>query len=52
MSLLQARRLTRRFGGLTAVDNVSLDLALDEIHAVLGNVLSALRLIPGGHMIT
>jgi branched-chain amino acid transport system ATP-binding protein len=36
MSLLQARRLTRRFGGLTAVDNVSLDLALDEIHAVIG----------------
>lgn len=36
MSLMQARRLTRRFGGLTAVDNVSLDFALDEIHAVIG----------------
>lgn len=36
MSLMQARRLTRRFGGLTAVDNVSLDLALDEIHALIG----------------
>jgi branched-chain amino acid transport system ATP-binding protein len=36
MSLMQARHLTRRFGGLTAVDNVSLDLALDEIHALIG----------------
>jgi len=36
MSLMQARRLTRRFGGLTAVDSVSLDLALDEIHALIG----------------
>jgi branched-chain amino acid transport system ATP-binding protein len=36
MSLMLARGLTRRFGGLTAVDNVSLDIALDEIHAVIG----------------
>jgi branched-chain amino acid transport system ATP-binding protein len=34
--LLQARGLTRRFGGLTAVDNVTLDLAPGEIHAVIG----------------
>jgi len=36
MTLLQARHLSRRFGGLTAVDDVSLDFALDEIHAVIG----------------
>jgi branched-chain amino acid transport system ATP-binding protein len=36
MTLLQARHLTRRFGGLTAVNDVSLDFALDEIHAVIG----------------
>jgi branched-chain amino acid transport system ATP-binding protein len=36
MSLLSARCLTRRFGGLTAVGDVSLDLAVGEIHAVIG----------------
>jgi branched-chain amino acid transport system ATP-binding protein len=36
MTLLQARHLTRRFGGLTAVNDVSLDFSLDEIHAVIG----------------
>ena len=34
--LLSARALTRRFGGLTAVDQVSLDLRLGEVHAVIG----------------
>jgi branched-chain amino acid transport system ATP-binding protein len=36
MTLLSARHLTRRFGGLTAVGDVSLDLAIGEIHAVIG----------------
>jgi branched-chain amino acid transport system ATP-binding protein len=36
MSLLQARGLTRRFGGLTAVNDVSLSFAEGEIHAVIG----------------
>ena len=34
--LLRARGLTRRFGGLTAVDAVSLDLHRGEVHAVIG----------------
>jgi branched-chain amino acid transport system ATP-binding protein len=33
---LQAEALTRRFGGLTAVDAVTLDFRLGEIHAVIG----------------
>ena len=34
--LLRAKGVTRRFGGLTAVSAVSLDLAEGEIHAVIG----------------
>lgn len=34
--LLQATALTRRFGGLSAVSNVSVDLRVGEIHAVIG----------------
>ena len=34
--LLRARGITRRFGGLTAVSEVSLDLTEGEIHAVIG----------------
>jgi branched-chain amino acid transport system ATP-binding protein len=34
--LLQASRLTRRFGGLAAVDAVSIDLRRGEVHAVIG----------------
>jgi branched-chain amino acid transport system ATP-binding protein len=34
--LLRAARLTRRFGGLTAVNGVSLDLHIGEVHAVIG----------------
>ena len=34
--LLRATNLTKRFGGLAAVDNVSIDLARDNIHAVIG----------------
>ncbi|MGH8807477.1 MAG: ABC transporter ATP-binding protein [Noviherbaspirillum sp.] len=34
--LLQASGLTRRFGGLKAVNNVSVDLHVGEVHAVIG----------------
>ncbi len=34
--LLRALALTRRFGGLTAVNAVSLELHLGEVHAVIG----------------
>ena len=34
--LLSATRLTKRFGGLAAVNEVSVDLALGRIHAVIG----------------
>ncbi|MES2103791.1 MAG: ABC transporter ATP-binding protein [Pseudomonadota bacterium] len=36
LPLLQAAGLTRRFGGLTAVDAVSLDLRVGQVHAVIG----------------
>jgi branched-chain amino acid transport system ATP-binding protein len=35
-ALLRAHELTRRFGGLMAVDCVSIDLHLGEVHAVIG----------------
>jgi branched-chain amino acid transport system ATP-binding protein len=34
--LLRAVKLTRRFGGLTAVDGVSIGLRIGEVHAVIG----------------
>ena len=34
--LLRATSLTRRFGGLTAVDGVSIALSVGEVHAVIG----------------
>src|SRR5262245_30967291 len=34
--LLRARAVTRRFGGLVAVDRVSLDLGRGRLHAVIG----------------
>ena len=34
--VLQVRRLTKRFGGLAAVDEVSLDVSVGELHAVIG----------------
>jgi len=34
--LLSAQKITKRFGGLTAVNEVSVDLKLGEIHAVIG----------------
>jgi len=36
VTLLQARGLTRRFGGLTAVDHVDFDLPEGQIRAVIG----------------
>ncbi|HVO87316.1 MAG TPA: ATP-binding cassette domain-containing protein, partial [Casimicrobiaceae bacterium] len=35
-TLLRAVDVTRRFGGLTAVDRVSIDLARNQVHAVIG----------------
>ena len=35
-ALLRAVALTRRFGGLTAVSEVSIDLHVGEVHAVIG----------------
>ena len=35
-TLLSARNITRRFGGLTAINNVSLDLARGTVHSVIG----------------
>ena len=34
--ILQVRRLTKNFGGLAAVDNVSLEVDVGELHAVIG----------------
>ena len=34
--ILQVRGLSKSFGGLIAVDNVSLDISLGELHAVIG----------------
>jgi branched-chain amino acid transport system ATP-binding protein len=34
--LLRCERLTRRFGGLAAVQDVSLDFRIGEVHAVIG----------------
>ncbi|SFB00841.1 branched-chain amino acid transport system ATP-binding protein [Collimonas sp. OK607] len=34
--LLQAESLSRRFGGLVAVNNVSIDLHIGQLHAVIG----------------
>ena len=35
-SLLSVRGLTRRFGGLTAVDDIDLDLAKGELVSIIG----------------
>jgi branched-chain amino acid transport system ATP-binding protein len=35
-ALLSAKRITKRFGGLTAVNQVSVDLRLGRIHGVIG----------------
>jgi branched-chain amino acid transport system ATP-binding protein len=67
-ALLQAQDLTRRFGGLTAVDGVTLGFDVGEVHAVIGtngagkstlvNMLSgeiapsAGRIVFAGHDIT
>jgi branched-chain amino acid transport system ATP-binding protein len=33
---LRARQISKRFGGIVAVDNVDLDLHAAQIHAVIG----------------
>ena len=35
-TLLSCESLTRRFGGLTAVNDVTLSFELGEVHAVIG----------------
>src|SRR5262245_40376276 len=35
-SILTTRHLTKHFGGLAAVENVSLDVKIGELHAVIG----------------
>jgi branched-chain amino acid transport system ATP-binding protein len=35
-SLLRVEKLVRRFGGITATDHVSLDVAAGELHAIIG----------------
>jgi branched-chain amino acid transport system ATP-binding protein len=35
-TVLRAREVTRRFGGLTAVDRVSIDLNRGQVHALIG----------------
>ena len=35
-TLLSAKNVTRRFGGLVAIDNVSVDLDRGQVHAVIG----------------
>ena len=34
--LLSAKNITRRFGGLVAIDNVSVDLKQGSVHSVIG----------------
>lgn len=34
--ILEAKELTQKFGGLTAVDNVSLHVGVDELVALIG----------------
>lgn len=36
MSLFAARRLVKRFGGLTATDHVSIEVEAGEVHALIG----------------
>jgi branched-chain amino acid transport system ATP-binding protein len=35
-AILSTRALTKRFGGLVAVSDVSLDLHVGEVHVVIG----------------
>jgi len=35
-AILRTEKLSKRFGGLTAVDTVSIDLYMGEVHAVIG----------------
>lgn len=34
--ILQVRRISKRFGGLAAVDQISIDVNISELHAVIG----------------
>lgn len=60
MSLFQARGLTKRFGGLTAIDDVGIAVEAREIHALIGpngagkstlvNLISGLLPLDAGHL--
>lgn len=41
MSLLTVRNMSKRFGGLTAVDNVSLSINKGEIYGLIGPTVRA-----------
>ena len=59
--VLETRSLTRRFGGLTAVDNLSLALPSGQLHAIIGpngagkttlfNLISGLLRPDAGHVL-
>src|SRR5512133_3354069 len=61
MAILELRNVTKRFGGLTAVDNVSLDLHEGEILGLIGpngagkttlvNVITGADSLTGGEVV-
>lgn len=53
MTLIQLEGVTKRFGGVTALDNVSIDIAAGEVHAIVGEngagKSSLMKLLAGVH---